>query len=229
MEICKLENVKKTYVSKKYTNIVLENINLSIKKGDFLGILGPSGSGKTTLLNIAGCLDNPTDGNVYIDNVNVTKMNDKSLSKLRGSFIGFIVQDYALIKEYTVYENIVLPLSYSKVNKKEQKERAEIILSKLGILEKINSYPEELSGGQCQRVAIARALINNPELILADEPTGALDQKTGMEIMNILRDLNEEGKTIVIITHDTNIAKLCKKTIKIIDGNIINVTENIYN
>ena len=229
MEICKLENVKKAYVNKKYTNIVLENINLSIKKGDFLGILGPSGSGKTTLLNIAGCLDNPTEGNVYIDNVNVTKMNDKSLSKLRGSFIGFIVQDYALIKEYTVYENIVLPLSYSKVNKKEQKERAEIILSKLGILEKINSYPEELSGGQCQRVAIARALINNPELILADEPTGALDQKTGIEIMNILRDLNEEGKTIVIITHDTNIAKLCKKTIKIIDGNIINVTENICN
>ncbi len=229
MEICKLENVKKAYVNKKYTNIVLENINLSIKKGDFLGILGPSGSGKTTLLNIAGCLDNPTEGNVYIDNVNVTKMNDKSLSKLRGSFIGFIVQDYALIKEYTVYENIVLPLSYSKVNKKEQKERAEIILSKLGILEKINSYPEELSGGQCQRVAIARALINSPELILADEPTGALDQKTGIEIMNILRDLNEEGKTIVIITHDTNIAKLCKKTIKIIDGNIINVTENICN
>lgn len=225
MEICKFENVKKTYINKKYTNTVLNNINLSIKKGEFLGILGPSGSGKTTLLNIAGCLDTPTDGDVYIDNINITKMNDKALSKLRGSFIGFIVQDYALIKEYTVYENIILPLNYSKVSKKEQKERAENILSKLGILEKINSYPEELSGGQCQRVAIARALINNPELILADEPTGALDQKTGIEIMNILKDLNDDGKTIVIITHDPNIAKLCKKTINIIDGQISNSHE----
>ncbi|MGL5634068.1 MAG: ABC transporter ATP-binding protein [Sarcina sp.] len=221
MEICRLENVEKNYVSKKYTNTVLKDINLTINKGDFLGVLGPSGSGKTTLLNIAGCLDNPSEGNVYIDGRNITKMKDKEVSKLRGNFIGFIVQDYALIREYTVYENVVLPLSYSNVKKQNQREKAEFILKRVGLLEKINSYPEELSGGQCQRVAIARALINDPSLILADEPTGALDQKTGIEIMNILKELNEEGKTIVLITHDINVANLCKQTINIVDGSII--------
>ncbi|MGL5821613.1 MAG: ABC transporter ATP-binding protein [Sarcina sp.] len=221
MEICRLENVEKNYVSKKYTNTVLKDINLTINKGDFLGVLGPSGSGKTTLLNIAGCLDNPSEVNVYIDGRNITKMKDKEVSKLRGNFIGFIVQDYALIREYTVYENVVLPLSYSNVKKQNQREKAEFILKRVGLLEKINSYPEELSGGQCQRVAIARALINDPSLILADEPTGALDQKTGIEIMNILKELNEEGKTIVLITHDINVANLCKQTINIVDGSII--------
>ncbi|MGL5067352.1 MAG: ABC transporter ATP-binding protein [Sarcina sp.] len=221
MEICSLKNVKKVYSNKKYTNVVLKNINLEIKKGEFLGVLGPSGSGKTTLLNIIGCLDNVTQGQVYINNMDITNMKDKALSKLRGSYIGFIVQDYALIKEYTVYENVILPLSYSGISKSVQKEKAQNILNKLGILEKIDSYPEELSGGQCQRVAIARALISDPEIILADEPTGALDQKTGIEIINILKQLNDEGKTIVIITHDINIAKECKKTIKIIDGELV--------
>lgn len=218
MNILELKNIVKDYGKGEGLVTALRNVNLSINKGEMIAIMGPSGSGKSTLLNILGFLDKPTSGEYLFEGENVKNFNENHLAKYRNEKIGFVVQNFALIDDYTVYQNINIPLDYGKIKKSERKVRIKKIVEKVGLSEKINKLPKELSGGQNQRVAIARALINNPEIILADEPTGALDLNTGEEIMSIFKDLNKEGKTIIIITHDKNIANKCNRIINIKDG-----------
>ncbi|AAO35512.1 ABC transporter ATP-binding protein [Clostridium tetani] len=221
MEIIKLNNVNKIYSSKQNKVNALNNINLNINKGELIAIVGPSGSGKSTLLNIIGTLDKITDGQYLLKNQQVEKLNISQLSQVRNKTFGFVVQHFALISEYTVFENIEIPLEYAKVKYKDRKEIINSILRKLKLDDKINKSIKELSGGECQRVAIARAIANDPEIILADEPTGALDQKTGQDVMNIFKDLNREGKTVIIVTHDSKIADQCNRIVKIEDGVIM--------
>lgn len=221
MEIIKLNNVNKIYSSKQNKVNALNNINLNINKGELIAIVGPSGSGKSTLLNIIGTLDKITDGQYLLKNQQVEKLNISQLSQVRNKTFGFVVQHFALISEYTVFENIEIPLEYAKVKYKDRKEIINSILRKLKLDDKINKSIKELSGGECQRVAIARAIANDPEIILADEPTGALDQKTGQDVMNIFKNLNREGKTVIIVTHDSKIADQCNRIVKIEDGIII--------
>ncbi|WP_252236810.1 ABC transporter ATP-binding protein [Clostridium sp. CH2] len=220
MKVIGLKDIKKIYGKKDYETVALQSIDLEISEGESIAIMGTSGSGKSTLLNILGCLDTQTSGSYFFNGNSINTFKEKELAKLRNSSFGFIVQSFALIDDFTVYENVVIPLDYSK-NKKKKSEVINL-LKKLGIDEKINKTPKELSGGQCQRVAIARALVNDPEVILADEPTGSLDGRTGQEIMNILLDLNKKGKTLIIVTHDLNIAKQCHRIVNIVDGKIIN-------
>lgn len=215
-----LKNICKIYGKKENQFFALKNINLTIEKGELIAITGPSGSGKSTLLNILGCLTEQSDGDYYIDNNLVSNMSIKEKALLRNKKFGFIVQDFALINKYTVLQNVLLPVKYKKGNKSRSKETAENLLKTLGINSKAKEYPTNLSGGQKQRVAIARALINNPDIILADEPTGALDQKTGTDVLSILKDINKQGKTVIIVTHDPKIADSCDRTINIVDGMI---------
>jgi putative ABC transport system ATP-binding protein len=198
----------------------LRSINLSINAGELVAIIGPSGSGKTTLLNILGCLDSPNSGEYIIDKTDTSKLKPRELANIRNKKFGFIVQNFALLDDYTVYENIKIPLDYSNTKIKNKKQKIKEILKKLGIEDKLNKYPTELSGGQCQRVSIARALINNPEIILADEPTGALDREMGQQVIDIFKEINKENKTIIIVTHDANIAAQCDRIITIEDGSI---------
>ncbi|WP_297518765.1 ABC transporter ATP-binding protein [uncultured Clostridium sp.] len=221
MEIIRLKEISKIYKNKKVENKVLYDVNLSIKQGDFVAIVGTSGSGKSTLLNILGLLDVQTNGEYHLDGKNTDQLNEKEFAKLRNTTFGFVVQHFALIKDLTVYDNIEIPLEYGNVKKGIRKAKIIEILKKLKIEEKMNSKVNELSGGQCQRVAIARALVNNPKIILADEPTGALDKQTGLEVMDILKKLNKEGKTILLVTHDEAIANRCDKIIRIEDGKIL--------
>lgn len=221
-EIVRLENLWKVYESFGIKNEVLKGINLTIREGEFVAIMGPSGSGKTTLMNIMGCLDTPTSGRYYLDGKDVSDLSDDELSEIRNEYIGFVFQQFYLIQYLNVLENVLMPTIYSKKDIKNKKERAKELLVKVGLGDKLKFKPSQLSGGQQQRVAIARALINDPQLILADEPTGALDSKTAESIMNIFKELNKEGKTIVIITHDPNIALQTKRIIKIKDGKLIN-------
>lgn len=218
MSILELKSIKKIYGNDENKVAAINNISLCVEKGDMIAVVGPSGSGKSTFLNIIGLLDQPTEGNYLINGKDVSKMKDKKLAKIRNEFFGFVVQNFALIDDYTIYQNIKVPLDYAKVSLKEKKQKINDMLSKMQISEKKDKLPNQLSGGQNQRVAIARALINNPEVILADEPTGALDKKTSQDIMNIFLELNKEGQTVIIITHDENIAKQCKKIILIEDG-----------
>jgi len=183
--------------------------------------MGPSGSGKSTLLNIIGCLDTPTSGEYIFNGKAIDKLSRRELANLRNTSFGFILQYFGLVDEYTVYENVEIPLSYSKKKGINKKKLIKETLNMLGISDKIKKLPCQLSGGQNQRVAIARALINDPEIILADEPTGALDKKTGQEVMNILKDLNKNGKTLIIVTHDESIASQCNRIINICDGKIV--------
>ncbi|BAH05394.1 ABC transporter ATP-binding protein [Clostridium kluyveri] len=221
MEIIKLNKVNKIYSSRQNKVNALNNINLSINKGELIAVVGPSGSGKSTLLNIIGTLDKITDGEYLLKNQQVEKLNVSQLSQIRNKTFGFVVQHFALISDYTVFENIEIPLEYGKVKRNDRKILINEVVVKLNLDDKINKNVKELSGGQCQRVAIARAIVNNPEIILADEPTGALDQKTGQDVMNIFKDLNREGKTVIIVTHDSKIADQCNRIIKIEDGCII--------
>ena len=200
---------------------VLNDINLKVDKGEMIAIMGPSGSGKSTLLNILGCLDSQTSGNYEVCGKETTNLSSKEKAKMRNSVFGFVVQYFALIDDYTVYENVKLPLKYSTSKKKTSKKEIINLLETLGIGEKKDRYPSELSGGQSQRVAIARAMSNNPQIILADEPTGALDKKNGNDVMSIFQKLNKEGKTIIVVTHDEKIAKMCKRIILLEDGKII--------
>ena len=217
-----LKNINKTYGNKDNIVHALSDINLKVNQGEFISIIGKSGSGKSTLLNILGFLDTPTNGVYMYDNKNILDLNDKKISKLRNKTFGFILQFFGLINDETVFENIKIPLKYSdKFNKKNYKNLIEAISKKLEIADKLNFKPKELSGGQCQRVAIARALINDPDIILADEPTGALDNKTGNQVINILKQLNELGKTVIIVTHDTSIAGITNRVIELSDGYII--------
>lgn len=218
MELLQLENISKIYDN---NTIVLDNINLKIIKGELIAIMGPSGSGKSTLLNILGIVDSKTSGNYYINGKEVKELIKNKPNKLRNNFFSFIFQYFALLKQYTVLENVMLPLTYRKCTNRERVSKSEIYLKKVGLLEHKDKKINKLSGGQQQRVAIARALVTEAEIILADEPTGNLDQKTGQDIMELLLEINKSGKTIIIVTHDYNIAKQCLRTIKIVDGKII--------
>ena len=224
----KLENITKVY--KMGTNEVhaLAGVSLHIKQHEFVSIIGPSGSGKSTLMNMIGCLDVPTSGRFWIDGIEGSKMTDNQLADLRNKKLGFIFQQYNLLGKLTAYENVELPLIYKGLPASKRKKLAEEALLRVGLLDKKDHKPSELSGGQQQRVSIARALSSHPALILADEPTGALDSKSGREIMQMLHELHEEGNTIIIITHDLGIAKQAKRIITIRDGLIVDDVENTY-
>lgn len=198
----------------------LNHINVNIEKGDFVAITGKSGCGKSTFLNVLGKITQPTSGCYYFENDNVTKLSSSKSAEFRNKNIGFVVQHFALINDITIFNNIALPMVYKKYSSKKIKERVASLLKLLEIEDKTDKYPHQLSGGQCQRVAIARALATEPQLILADEPTGALDEATGKSIMDILKKINETGTTIILVTHDQEIAKYCSKQIHLKDGKV---------
>lgn len=210
----------KTYKMGENEVHALNHINLNIKEHEFVSIIGPSGSGKSTLMNMLGCLDVPTSGEYILDNKPIKKMSDDELAEIRNNKIGFVFQGFNLLPKLTAVENVELPLIYQSVSAKERRERAAKALEDVGLGKRINHKPTELSGGQQQRVAIARALITNPPLILADEPTGNLDTSSGKEIMEIFKKLNEKGNTIVLITHDNDVAKQAKRVLRIQDGKL---------
>ncbi|EGP67222.1 putative bacteriocin ABC transporter [Streptococcus sp. oral taxon 056 str. F0418] len=216
----KLREIHKSYQQGSQEFPILKGIDLHVKEGDFLAIMGPSGSGKSTLMNIIGCLDKANSGSYHIEGTDVSKLSDNQLSDLRNQKIGFVFQNFNLMPKLTACQNVELPLTYMKVPKKERRERALEMLRLVGLEERSEFKPMELSGGQKQRVAIARALVTNPSFILGDEPTGALDTKTSVQIMDLFKQFNDAGKTIVIITHEPEVAQLCKKTVVLRDGNI---------
>jgi len=218
--ILNLQNIYKDYYQEKLVVPVLKDVSLSVEEGEYVAIMGPSGSGKTTLMNIIGCLDLPTSGSYELAGQDVLKLKDKELSDLRLSSIGFVFQSFHLMPRETALENVSLPLSYTGAKKAERKERATKALERVGLGDRVDFRPTQLSGGQKQRVAIARAMVNNPKILLADEPTGALDQKSGEQIMELFSKLNEEGVTIVMITHDAKVAARAKRVVRIIDGEI---------
>lgn len=218
--ILDLQNIFKDYQQEKLVVPVLKDVCLSVEEGEYVAIMGPSGSGKTTLMNIIGCLDKPTSGSYALAGEDVLKLKDNELSDLRLRSIGFVFQSFHLMPRETAAENVALPLSYAGIRKKERRERAIAALKRVGLEDRVDFKPTQLSGGQKQRVAIARAMVNNPKLLLADEPTGALDSKSGEQIMELFRKLNEEGVTVVMITHDAKIAANAKRVVRIIDGEI---------
>ncbi len=218
--ILELKHIFKDYNSDKLKVPVLKDVTLQVEEGEYVAIMGPSGSGKTTLMNIIGCLDRPTSGEFYLGGTDVSALKDKELSNLRLNSIGFVFQSFHLMPRESAMENVALPLSYAGIKKKERRERAVKALARVGLEERAAFMPTQLSGGQKQRVAIARAMVNNPKILLADEPTGALDSKSGAQIMNLFERLNDEGVTIVMITHDKNIADHAKRVYNIIDGEI---------
>ena len=218
--IVEMSNVTKTFGKGSSLIRALDGIDLKIKEGDFIAIIGPSGSGKSTLMNMIGCLDKPTSGVVKIMGKDLNKLNDRETTKLRNRAIGFVFQSFFLLPKTTALENVATPLYYRGMSSREAKKASMRILEKLDLADRYSHMPTELSGGQQQRVAIARALVTEPSLILADEPTGALDSKNGRQVLDLLTNLNKEGKTIVLITHDKEIANRAKKIIKIKDGKI---------
>ncbi len=219
MSIISLTNVSKNYLLDTVEVRVLKDVNISIKKGEMVAIMGPSGSGKSTLMNMIGLLDRPTSGTLRLDGKEIRlTMSDKALAHLRSEKIGFVFQSFNLLPRLTALANVMMPASYAGTASGVAKEKAIEILGRVGLKDRVTHRPTEMSGGERQRVAIARALINNPEIILADEPTGNLDSKSGKEVMQVLRDLNNEGKTIIIITHDQTIADYCSRTVRILDG-----------
>ena len=216
----KLKDIHKSYQQGSQEFPILKGIDLHVKEGDFLAIMGPSGSGKSTLMNIIGCLDKASSGTYHIEGTDVSELSDNQLSDLRNQKIGFVFQNFNLMPKLTACQNVELPLTYMKIPKKERRERALEMLRLVGLEERSDFKPMELPGGQKQRVAIARALVTNPSFILGDEPTGALDTKTSVQIMDLFKQFNDEGKTIVIITHEPEVAQLCKQTVILRDGNI---------
>lgn len=214
-----LTNLEKIYRTKEIETVALENVNLTVQKGEFLSIMGPSGCGKSTLLNIMGLLDAPTSGTIEINGTSTEKMNDKQLAAFRNRQLGFVFQSFHLINSLNVLDNVELPLLYRNVGAKERREAAQAVLEKVGLSHRTRHFPTQLSGGQCQRVAIARAIVGNPEIILADEPTGNLDSKMGIEVMELLHKLNkEDGRTIVMVTHNEAQARQTSRTIRFFDG-----------
>ncbi len=216
--IIKTENLTKDYETGTQVVNALKGINLSVEKGEFLSIMGPSGSGKTTLMNIIGCLDSPTNGSYYLNNKSVSKLDDDELAKIRNEEIGFVFQSFHLLARNTAFDNVMLPLKYAGVSKEEATKRSNNVLDLVGLSSRSKHAPAELSGGQQQRVAIARALVNEPSILFADEPTGNLDSKTGQDVMKIFKDLNKNGQTIILITHEDSIAKQSNRIITIMDG-----------
>jgi len=220
-DIIRLEKVHKDYIMGNTKIRAVNDINLSIKKGDFVAIIGPSGSGKSTMMNLVGALDVATTGDIYLDNVDIEHLHESDLAQLRGRKIGFIFQTFNLIPTLTAVENVMLPMIFQGIEKEERIERATKILERLKMGPRLNHLPSELSGGERQRVAVARALANDPEVILADEPTGNLDSKTGEEVIKIFEELNKEGKTIIMVTHDMEKAKHASKVYRLKDGMIV--------
>ena len=220
MAILKLTDICKDYQQGREPVRVLKNINLTVERGDYLAIMGPSGSGKTTLMNIIGCLDVPTSGSYELDGRNLKDLSDDELAEIRNKHIGFVFQSFYLMPKLDARDNVALPLLYADVPLKERRERAEEALKAVGLGERMDFLPNQLSGGQCQRVAIARAMVTKPDLLLADEPTGALDTKSGHQIMEIFRKLSQEGMTILMITHEPAIAACAEKTYHILDGEL---------
>lgn len=219
--ILQLNSVYKNYYRGKTEVPVLKDINLAIDEGEYLAIMGPSGSGKTTLMNLIGCLDVPTSGEYILDGKKMNELDDNALADIRNKYIGFVFQNFHLLPKMTALDNVALPLLYAGVKPKERRERAAEALKMVGLEDRMNFLPNQLSGGQCQRVAIARAMVTNPKLLLADEPTGALDTASGEQIMEIFRTLSGRGMTIIMITHEPSIAECADKTCHIRDGCLI--------
>ena len=217
----RLKNIRKVFRTGDVETVALADVSLDVKAGEFVAVMGPSGCGKTTLLNIMGLLDSPTNGKYQLDGSEVSHLKESQLIKLRKGQIGFVFQNFNLIDELSVYENVELPLTYLGVPKKERKKRVEDLLRHMSISHRANHYPQQLSGGQQQRVAIARALVIRPKLILADEPTGNLDSKNGAAVMQLLTELNESGTTIVMVTHSERDAGYAQRIIKLLDGTIV--------
>ncbi|MCK9419523.1 MAG: ABC transporter ATP-binding protein [Nitrospirae bacterium] len=217
-----LKDITKTYRMGEVDFTVLSNVSLSVRKGELIAIMGPSGSGKSTIMNIIGCLDRPTSGSYRFEDREISAMSDDELASIRNVKIGFVFQTFNLLARFSALKNVEVPLIYSGVPARVRKERAVPMLEKVGLADRIQHKPTELSGGQQQRVAIARALVNNPPLLLADEPTGNLDSRSGEEILKLLTGLNEQGVTVIIVTHDQNVAARCKRIVNVKDGQIIN-------
>lgn len=221
----KINDLEKIYRTEEVETVALNKLNVEVKAGEFVAVMGPSGCGKSTLLNILGLLDDPDSGSYKFNDIEVAHFNERKRADLRKHNLGFVFQSFNLIDELTVYENVELPLIYTKVSTAERKKRVEEVLDKMQIMHRRNHFPQQLSGGQQQRVAVARAVVNKPKLILADEPTGNLDSKNGTEVMQLLTDLNEQGTTIVMVTHSEHDARYSHRIIRMLDGQT--VTENI--
>lgn len=218
--ILSMRQIVKQYPMGNEVQTVLRGIDLDVKQGEFVAVLGPSGSGKSTLMNIIGCLDTPTSGSYALHGRDVSRLDEEELAQVRSREIGFIFQSFQLLPRQNAMENVELPLIYSGLPARERLPRAQQMLERVGLADKLYHYPNQLSGGQQQRVAIARALANNPTILLADEPTGALDQQTGRQVMALFHDLNEEGHTIIMITHDIGIARHARRIVRILDGEL---------
>ena len=221
-----LTSLSKIYRTNEIETVALENVNLKVDRGEFLSIMGPSGCGKSTLLNIMGLLDAPTTGTIEINGTHTEGMKDKELAAFRNKTLGFVFQSFHLINSLNVLDNVELPLLYRRIGSSERRKLAQEVLEKVGLTHRMRHFPTQLSGGQCQRVAIARAIIGNPEIILADEPTGNLDSKNGKEVMDLLSELNKEGTTIVMVTHSQRDAAVAQRTIDLFDGQIVSDVKN---
>jgi putative ABC transport system ATP-binding protein len=219
--IIRLEDIFKIYGSGETEVKALNNVNLTIDEGEYCAIMGPSGSGKSTAMNIIGCLDRPTSGHYYLDNLDVAQMDDKSLAHIRNKKLGFVFQQFHLLPQLTALENVMLPMAYGGVNAKERRDRAMSALIRVGLEKRLNNKPTQLSGGQQQRVAIARAIVNRPVVLLADEPTGALDSRTTQEVMDIFSELNASGITVVMVTHEPDVARQTRRIVWFRDGEVI--------
>lgn len=222
----KIQNLKKSFRTEEVETLALNNVNLNVAEGEFAAIMGPSGCGKSTLLNIIGMLDNPTEGSYQFAGHEVGGLKERQRTQLRKGNLGFVFQSFNLIDELTVYENVELPLIYLKMNKNERREKVRAVLERMKIAHREKHFPQQLSGGQQQRVAISRAVVTNPKLILADEPTGNLDSKNGLEVMNLLTELNQEGTTIVMVTHSDHDSHFAHRIINLFDGQIVTESQN---
>ena len=218
MSLIKVKNLKKQFPIGNETVDAIKDISFDVKQGEFISIMGPSGSGKTTLMNIIGCLDSPTSGEYHLDNKEVSKLDDDELASIRNKKIGFVFQSFHLLARNTALNNVILPLTYAGYEKNRAIKKAKRVLERVGLKDRVNHKPNELSGGQQQRVAIARALVNKPNIIFADEPTGNLDSKTGSEIMTLFKELHKNGQTIIVITHENDIANQTERVITVKDG-----------
>lgn len=221
MSLIELNSITKKYGVREAQVIAVDKVTLKVEEGESIAIMGTSGSGKSTLLNILGLIDSVDEGEYYLDSKDVSKLKDRELSNIRNKTVGFILQDFGLVPEYNIVKNISLPLEYQKISKSKANEMVNKVMEELGIAAKGKNYPNQLSGGQKQRVAIARALVQNPKILLCDEPTGSLDSKTSADVMEILKKINEKGITLIIVTHDGKIADYCKRKILLEDGKII--------
>lgn len=219
--VIQLEALKKYYVMGEFTIKALDDVTLTITHGEYTAIMGPSGSGKSTMMHLIGCLDTPTAGNIYIDSDDTSQLGEEDLAYLRNAKIGFVFQQFNLLMKMTALDNVMTPLMYAGYPLRERRDIAESALEQVGLADRMKHRPNELSGGQKQRIAIARALVNNPSIILADEPTGALDTVTGEQIMDLFEQINQQGKTVIMVTHDPEVSSRCRRTIHLRDGKIV--------